>query len=80
MNQGNLFVCCISGNTNIYQYEQTALRKHIKITDKHCAKLIQLFGPLEARKNEHFFQQGSITRYVYYVESGYLGQYYISEG
>jgi len=58
----------------------THFKKIYKITDKDYVMLIQLFEPSEVRKNQHLFQQGSITRYVYYVESGYLGQYYINEG
>ena len=49
-----------------------------KFPDKDCVRLIQLFEPLEVKKNQHLFQPGEVARYVYYVEKGCLRQYYIN--
>src|SRR5258706_6852739 len=54
------------------------LRHVYKFPDKDCAKLISLFETLEVKKNEHLFQQGDISRHVYFVEKGCLRQYYIN--
>jgi CRP-like cAMP-binding protein len=56
----------------------TQLRETYKISDKDCARLIQLFEPLEIKKNEHLFRSGEIARYVYFIEQGCLRQYYIN--
>lgn len=56
----------------------TQLRQVYKVSDKDCAKLIQLFEPLEAKRNEHLFRSGEIARYVYFIERGCLRQYYIN--
>ena len=48
------------------------------VPDKDCAKLIQLFEPLEVKKNAHLFRSGEIARYVYFIEEGCLRQYYIN--
>jgi CRP-like cAMP-binding protein len=56
----------------------TQLRETYKISDKDCARLIQLFEPLEVKKNEHLFRSGEIARYVYFIEQGCLRQYYIN--
>jgi CRP-like cAMP-binding protein len=49
-----------------------------KVPDKDCARLIQLFEPLEVKKNEHLFGSGELARYVYFIEQGCLRQYYIN--
>jgi CRP-like cAMP-binding protein len=49
-----------------------------EVPDKDCAKLIQLFEPLEVKKNAHLFRSGEIARYVYFIEEGCLRQYYIN--
>ena len=49
-----------------------------KVSGKDCAKLIQLFEPLEVKKNQHLFQSGNIAKYVYFIEQGCLRQYYIN--
>lgn len=58
------------------------LLKHLKavykVSDNDCAKLIQLFEPLEVKKNQHLFQSGEIARYVYFIDRGCLRQYYIN--
>ena len=56
----------------------TQFREVYKVPDKDCAKLIQLFEPLEVKKNEHLFRSGEIARYVYFIEQGCLRQYYIN--
>jgi CRP-like cAMP-binding protein len=56
----------------------TQLRETYKISDKDCARLIQLFEALEVKKNEHLFRSGEIARYVYFIEQGCLRQYYIN--
>jgi len=56
----------------------TQLRQVYKVSDKDCARLIQLFEPLEVKKNEHLFRSGEIARYVYFIEQGCLRQYYIN--
>ena len=56
----------------------TQLRNVYKVSDKDCARLIQLFEPLEAKRNEHLFRSGEIARYVYFIERGCLRQYYIN--
>src|SRR5258706_15585040 len=53
-------------------------RQVYKISDKDCARLIQLFEPLEVKKNQQLFQSGDIARYVYFIEQGCLRQYYIN--
>jgi CRP-like cAMP-binding protein len=56
----------------------THFRQVYKISDKDCARLIQLFEPLEVKKNNHLFQSGDIAKYVYFIEQGCLRQYYIN--
>ncbi|HET7003697.1 MAG TPA: Crp/Fnr family transcriptional regulator [Puia sp.] len=56
----------------------TQFRQVYKVSDKDCAKIIQLFEPLEVKKNEHLFRSGEIARYVYFIEQGCLRQYYIN--
>lgn len=56
----------------------TQLRNVYKVSDKDCTRLIQLFEPLEAKRNEHLFRSGEIARYVYFIERGCLRQYYIN--
>ena len=48
----------------------THFKEVYKFSEKDCLKLIQLFEPLEAKKNEHLFRSGEIARHVYYVEKG----------
>lgn len=45
---------------------------------KDIVKVIQLFEPIEVKKNEHLYRSGEIVRYVYFVEKGCLRQYYIN--
>lgn len=54
------------------------LKEVYKISDKDCARVIQLFEPLEIKKNEHLYRAGQVVRYVYFVEQGCLRQYYIN--
>ena len=54
------------------------LRQQYKASEKDCARVIQLFEPLEVKKGEHLFRSGEIARYVYYIERGCLRQYYIN--
>src|SRR5215213_9655957 len=54
------------------------LKQVYKVSDKDCIRLIQLFEPLEVKKNEHLFRSGEIARHVYFVEQGCLRQYYIN--
>jgi CRP-like cAMP-binding protein len=55
------------------------LLKHVyKLSEKDCARLIQLFEPLEVKKNEHLLRSGEISRYVYFVDQGCLRQYYVN--
>jgi len=54
------------------------LKQVYKVSDKDCVRLIQLFEPLEVKKNEHLFRSGEIARHVYFVEQGCLRQYYIN--
>ena len=54
------------------------LKQVYKVSDKDCARLIQLFEPLEVKKNEHLFRSGDIARYVYFIDQGCLRQYYIN--
>jgi len=56
----------------------TQLRQVYNISEKDCARLIQLFEPLEVKKNEHLFRSGQIARYVYFIDEGCLRQYYIN--
>ena len=56
----------------------TQLNQVYKVSVKDCAKLIQLFEPLEVKKNQHLFQSGNIAKYVYFIEQGCLRQYYIN--
>lgn len=56
----------------------TQLRNVYKVSDKDCARLIQLFEPLEVKRNEQLFRSGEIARYVYFIERGCLRQYYIN--
>ena len=56
----------------------TQLRQVYKVSDKDCTRLIQLFEPLQVRKNEHLFRSGEIARHVYFVDKGCLRQYYIN--
>lgn len=62
--------------------DNSPLLNHLKqvyhISDKDCAKLIQLFEPLEVKKHQHLLRSGEISRYVYFVEQGCLRQYYIN--
>ena len=46
------------------------LKQVYKVSDKDCIKLIQLFEPLEVKKNEHLNRSGEIVRHVYFVEEG----------
>ena len=54
------------------------LKQVYEVSDKDCARLIQLFEPLEVKKNEHLFRSGEIARYVYFIDQGCLRQYYIN--
>ncbi len=54
------------------------LRQVYKVPDKDCVRLIQLFEPLEVKKNEHLFQSGNIAKYVYFIDEGCLRQYYVN--
>jgi len=56
----------------------TQLRQVYKVSDKDCTRLIQLFEPLEVKKNEHLFRSGEIARHVYFIDKGCLRQYYIN--
>src|SRR3954447_10111290 len=60
----------------------SSLLAHLKqvynVSDKDCVRLIQLFEPLEVKKNEHLYRSGQIVRHVYFVEQGCLRQYYIN--
>jgi len=56
----------------------TQLRETYKVSDKECTRLIQLFEPLEVKKNEHLFRSGEIARHVYFIDKGCLRQYYIN--
>ncbi|MEO8712271.1 MAG: Crp/Fnr family transcriptional regulator [Parafilimonas sp.] len=56
----------------------TQLKDVYKVSDKDCVKLIQLFEPLEVKKNEHLYRSGEIARHVYFVEQGCIRQYYIN--
>ena len=56
----------------------TQFKQVYKVSDKDCARIIQLFEPLEVKKNEHLFRSGEIARYVYFIEQGCLRQYYIN--
>ena len=54
------------------------LKQVYKVSDKDCSRLIQLFEPLEVKKNQHLFRSGNIARYVYFIDKGCLRQYYIN--
>ncbi|HCL83424.1 MAG TPA: hypothetical protein DIC22_05580, partial [Chitinophagaceae bacterium] len=54
------------------------LRQVYKVSGKDCTRIIQLFQPLEVKKNEHLFRSGEIARYVYFIDKGCLRQYYIN--
>lgn len=54
------------------------LKQVYNVSDKDCMKLIQLFEPMEVKKNEHLYRSGEIVRHVYFVEQGCLRQYYIN--
>jgi CRP-like cAMP-binding protein len=56
----------------------TQLRQVYKVSDKDCARVIQLFEPLEVKKNEHLFRSGEIARHVYFIDKGCLRQYYVN--
>jgi len=56
----------------------TQLRQVYNVSEKDCARLIQLFEPLEVKKNEHLFRSGQIARNVYFIDKGCLRQYYIN--
>ena len=56
----------------------TQLKEVYKVSDKDCARLIQLFETIEVKKNEHLYRAGEVARYVYFVEKGCLRQYYIN--
>lgn len=56
----------------------TQLRQVYKVSDKDCVRLIQLFEPVEVKKNEHLFRSGAIAKHVYFIEQGCLRQYYIN--
>jgi CRP-like cAMP-binding protein len=62
--------------------DSSSLLVHLKqaynVSDKDCVRLIQLFEPLEVKKNEHLYRSGEIVRHVYFVEQGCLRQYYIN--
>jgi CRP-like cAMP-binding protein len=62
--------------------DNSSLLAHLKqvynVSDKDCVRLIQLFEPLEVKKNEHLYRSGQIVRHVYFVEQGCLRQYYIN--
>jgi CRP-like cAMP-binding protein len=53
----------------------TQLKQVYKVPDRDCARLVQLFEPLEVKKNEHLFQSGQVARHVYFIEKGCLRQY-----
>jgi len=54
------------------------LKQVYKVSGKDCLRLIQLFEPLEVKKNEILYRSGEIVRHVYFVEQGCLRQYYIN--
>ncbi|MES1215224.1 MAG: Crp/Fnr family transcriptional regulator [Bacteroidota bacterium] len=54
------------------------LKTVYKLSDKDCIRVIQLFEPLEVKKNQVLYRSGEIVRYVYFVEQGCLRQYYIN--
>jgi CRP-like cAMP-binding protein len=56
----------------------TQLREVYHVSDKDCTKLIQLFEPIEVKKNQHLFKSGNIAKYVYFIDKGCLRQYYIN--
>ena len=56
----------------------TQLQQVYNDSDKVCIGLIQLFEPLEVKKNEHLYCSGDIVRHVYFVEQGCLRQNYIN--
>ena len=56
----------------------TEFKQVYKLSDKDCARLIPLYEPLEVKKNEHLFQPGQISKYVYFIEKGCMRQYYIN--
>jgi CRP-like cAMP-binding protein len=56
----------------------TQLKQVYKVFNKDCTRLIQLFEPLEIKKNEHLFRSGEIVRHVYFIDKGCLRQYYIN--
>ena len=56
----------------------TQLREVYKVSNKECTRLIQLFEPLEVKKNEHLFRSKEIARHVYFIDKGCLRQYYIN--
>jgi CRP-like cAMP-binding protein len=54
------------------------LKQAYNASDRECNKIIQLFEPVEVKKNEHLYRSGDIVRYVYFVEQGCLRQYYVN--
>jgi CRP-like cAMP-binding protein len=56
----------------------TQLKELYKVSDKDCARLIQLFETVEVKKNQHLYRAGEVARHVYFVELGCLRQYYIN--
>jgi CRP-like cAMP-binding protein len=56
----------------------TQLKEQYKVSDKDCARLIQLFETVEVKKNQHLYRAGEVARHVYFVELGCLRQYYIN--
>ena len=56
----------------------TQLQQVYKVSDKDCIGFIQLFEPLEVKKNEHLYRSGDIGRHVYFVEQDCLRQFYIN--
>lgn len=56
----------------------TQLKEVYKFSDRDYAKVIQLYEPLQVKRNEHLFRSGQIVRHVYFVEQGCLRQYYIN--
>jgi len=52
--------------------------EHYRFREEDAAKILPLFETREVKKNELLFQQGDTVRYVYFVDSGCLRQYYIN--
>src|SRR5579862_6916126 len=54
------------------------LKQDYKLSEKECLRAIQLFEPLDVKKNQHLFRSGNVVRYVYFIDMGCLRQYYIN--